>query len=153
MNYIEYEPDRFEELYRLVCRHQASSDASPVDNRGNWNGGRSVDGADSPINSKFDRAVVQQHRNRNRSSGNWIGKLMDSESGLTVKLNGSSAKVKVESNTGEYRIVPPTKEFEDKKQALYDMVEDGDGFTKEEIHDLVLTAYRAIQWKTAKRKI
>lgn len=41
------------------------------------------------------------------------------------------------------------EQFENKRQALHDMVEDGDGFTKEEIRDLVKTA-NLLVWQESK---
>ena len=41
------------------------------------------------------------------------------------------------------------KKYKNKHKGLCDMVADGDGFTREEIHDLVLTANKAI-WQQAK---
>lgn len=41
--------------------------------------------------------------------------------------------------------------FENKRQLLHDMVEDGDGFRRDEIYDLTLTAHKAV-WQGSKER-
>lgn len=49
----------------------------------------------------------------------------------------------------EYQFVDYEEQFEEKRQALEDMVRDGDGFTKEEIRDLVMVGNKAV-WQESR---
>ena len=62
---------------------------------------------------------------------------------VATGVNYNTSKVEVEF-TYDINAVDYREKFEEKREALHDMVEDGDGFTKEEIHDLVLTANKAL---------
>jgi len=53
------------------------------------------------------------------------------------------------SITVSFKCVDYREQFENKRQALHDMVEGGDGFTREEIHDLVKTA-NLLVWQESK---
>jgi len=64
-----------------------------------------------------------------------ISTSLDRKKGLSVEFT---------YQTTDYR-----EQFENKREALHDMVADGDGFTKEEIHDLVKTA-NLLVWQESK---
>jgi hypothetical protein len=56
----------------------------------------------------------------------------------------SDANMNTISARFEYRILDYRDRYKQKRKALHDMVEDNDGFTREEIYDLVLTANKAV---------
>lgn len=60
--------------------------------------------------------------------------------------NGSTVDFKADDLTLEftYTTVDYEEKFEDKRQALHDIVADGDGLRKDEVADLVMTANKAV---------
>lgn len=64
---------------------------------------------------------------------------------ITVGTTGNGRSW-VNPMTGQFtiRVRDYESEFEDKRQALHDIIRDGDGLRKDEVADLVLTAQRAI---------
>lgn len=65
--------------------------------------------------------------------------------------NGSTVNFDTDNLTVEftYSEVDYQEKFEEKRQALHDIVQDGDGLRKDEVADLVLTANKAV-WQEAK---
>lgn len=59
--------------------------------------------------------------------------------------DGGSFVAMLSFNKTDYR-----ERFEEKREATRDIVADGDGLTHEMVHDLVLTANKAV-WQDAKR--
>lgn len=51
--------------------------------------------------------------------------------------------------SGSYKTRSYQDKFQDKQQGIHDMVKDGDGVTREEIHDLVRAAQYAVWEKSA----
>jgi len=66
-------------------------------------------------------------------------KVMGSSSLEAVNFNSKDLTLEFEFTHVDYQ-----EKYESKRKGLHDMVEDGDGFTRKEIHDLVLTANKAV---------
>ena len=64
--------------------------------------------------------------------------------GSTVNFDSASLTVEFEFSEVDYM-----EKFEEKRQALHDIVQDGDGLRKDEVADLVLTANKAV-WQQSK---
>lgn len=64
--------------------------------------------------------------------------------GSTVNFDSDNLTVEFTYQTKDYQ-----EQFEEKRQALHDIVKDGDGLRKEEVADLVKTANLAV-WQREK---
>jgi len=79
--------------------------------------------------------------------------VLDPVSGSFEMTMGNGSKVNFDSDNLTVEFTYQTKDyqeqFEEKRQALHDIVQDGDGLRKEEVADLVKTANLAV-WQKSK---
>jgi hypothetical protein len=70
-----------------------------------------------------------------------------------IQVSDGTSIVNIDSNNMTTELSYQTKDyqekFDEKRQALEDMMADGDGYTKKEVRDLVLTANKAV-WQESK---